>query len=155
MSDQQSTTTAEHGADERARHIHVARQFFQLLHRKDIDAWSELWDDNGKILVFYPVEGFPRTIEGKATIVAGFRDLFGHFESFDAELTAVYPAADSDAVCVEYRNRATMLGGVEYTNENIAVFRFRNNLIAAYHDYFDPRRFQVVIDALRARTISD
>jgi ketosteroid isomerase-like protein len=60
----------------------------------------------------------------------------------------VYPAADSDAVCVEYRNRAILVGGTEYTNDNIAVFLFQDGLISAYHDYFDPRRFQIVVDAL-------
>jgi hypothetical protein len=29
------------------------------------------------------------------------------------------------------------------------VFRFKGGLISVYHDYFDPRRFQVVIDALQ------
>jgi len=38
--------------------------------------------------------------------------------------------------------------GTEYTNDNIAVFRFEDGLISAYHDYFDPRRFQRVVDAL-------
>jgi hypothetical protein len=38
--------------------------------------------------------------------------------------------------------------GTEYTNDNIAVFRFEDGLISAYHDYFDPRRFQTVVDAV-------
>ncbi|MER8820722.1 hypothetical protein NKH70_13015 [Mesorhizobium sp. M0991] len=41
-----------------------------------------------------------------------------------------------------------LIGGTEYTNNNIAIFRFKRGLISAYHDYFDPRRFQVVVDAL-------
>jgi uncharacterized protein len=28
------------------------------------------------------------------------------------------------------------------------VFLFEDGLIREYHDYFDPRRFQVVVDAL-------
>lgn len=43
---------------------------------------------------------------------------------------------------------ATLVGGLRYTNRNIAVFRFDDGLIGAYHDYFDPRRFQAVVDAL-------
>jgi ketosteroid isomerase-like protein len=41
-----------------------------------------------------------------------------------------------------------MTGGTHYTNSNIAVFRFSDGLISAYHDYFDPRRFQAVVDTL-------
>jgi ketosteroid isomerase-like protein len=118
------------------------------MHRKEIDAWAELWAGNGRIIVPYPPEGFGTSLDGKATILAAFRGLFGNFESFDSAITGLYPAADSDAVCVEYTVRATLVGGTEYTNQNIAVFRFENGLIAAYHDYFDPRRFQTVVDAL-------
>lgn len=126
----------------------TVRRFYELLHRKDIGAWGELWHEQGKIVVPYPPEGFASTIEGKAEIVAGFEGLFANFREFESELTAVYPAADSDAVCVEYRNRAVLTDGTEYTNDNIAVFRFEDGLISAYHDYFDPRRFQTVVDAL-------
>jgi uncharacterized protein len=136
-------------ADERReRHVAAARRFFELLHDKEIDAWGELWHADARILVLYPPDGFPTTIDGKAEILAGFRQLFANFDSFDTELTGVYPAADSDAVCVEYRARAVLVGGTEYTNDNIAVFLFEDGLIRDYHDYFDPRRFQVVVDAL-------
>jgi uncharacterized protein len=128
--------------------VEVARRFFELLHDKDIDAWAKLWHEDGRILVFYPPDGFPPTIEGKDEILAGFNDLFAHFDSFEPELTDVYAAENSDAVCVEYQPRATLTNGSEYTNENMAVFRFKDGLISAYHDYFDPRRFQVVVDAV-------
>ncbi len=82
-------------------------------------------------------------------IVTAFHDLFNNFEVFEIELSGVYPAADSDAVGVEYIPRATLVGGSKYTNDNIAVFRFRDGLISDYHDYFDPRRFQSVVDQLR------
>lgn len=131
--------------------VQAARRFFELLSRKDIDTWASLWAEHGRILVFYPPEGFGSSIDGKATIVTAFRGLFGNFESFESTLTAIYPAADSDAVVVEYTNRAIIVGGTEYTNSNIAVFRFEGESIVTYHDYFDPRRFQIVIDALRAR----
>ncbi|QND60693.1 nuclear transport factor 2 family protein [Mesorhizobium huakuii] len=131
-----------------ARNLEAVQSFFNLMHRKDIDSWGELWAENGRILVFYPPAGFGNSIDGKAAIVAAFKGLFGNFRSFESEIAAVYPVADSDAVVVEYKNRAVIVGGTEYTNSNIAVFRFEDGLISAYHDYFDPRRFQVVVDAL-------
>jgi ketosteroid isomerase-like protein len=74
--------------------------------------------------------------------------MFRNFETFDVRITGLYPAADSDAVIVEYDVRATLRGGTVYTNANIAVFRFTGERIRAYHDYFDPRRFQAVVAAL-------
>lgn len=131
-----------------ARNLKAVHSFFDLMRCKDIESWGELWAEDGRILVFYPPAGFGGSIDGKAAIVAAFKGLFGNFESFESEITAVYPAADSESVVVEYKNRAVLVGGTEYTNSNIAVFRFENGLISAYHDYFDPRRFQVVVDAL-------
>jgi ketosteroid isomerase-like protein len=127
----------------------LARRFYALLSEKDIEEWSALWHEEGRISVPYPPEGFPTSIDGKAEIVAAFNGMFGAFETFDSELTGVYAAADSDAVTVEYRNHAKLVGGDIYTNDNIAVFRFRDGLISEYHDYFDPRRFQVVVDWLQ------
>jgi ketosteroid isomerase-like protein len=98
-----------------------------------------------------PPAGFGSTISGKEAIVDAFRALFRNFDTFDARISAIYPASDSDAVCVEYAVRAKLTSGVEYTNTNIAVFRFEEGLISAYHDYFDPRRFQTVVDALPPR----
>jgi uncharacterized protein len=126
----------------------TVRTFFGLLSQKDIAAWTELWHPDAVISVPYPADGFPTEIRGKDQIASGFRGLFANFDTFTAHLTAVYPAADSDAVCVEYSNVAILTDGTEYTNDNIAVFRFRDGLITEYHDYFDPRRFQVVVDAL-------
>ena len=134
--------------EQRGKFLATVRQFFELMHRKEIDAWAELWANDGRIIVPYPPEGFGTSIDGKAQILTAFRGLFGNFESFDYEITGLYPAADSDAVCVEYTVRAILVGGTEYTNQNIAVFRFEGGLIKAYHDYFDPRRFQTVVNAL-------
>jgi uncharacterized protein len=133
---------------QREDRVRTIRRFFDLLHRKDIAGWGALWHEEGTILVFYPPEGFPKTIDGKAAIVSGFETLFEGFDSFEVTLTGIYAAADSDAVCVEYRARAILHGGVVYTNDNIALFRFVDGLIRWYHDYFDPRRFQTVVDAL-------
>ncbi len=126
----------------------TARRFFALLHDKDIDAWGELWHESGVITMPYAPEGFPSLIEGKDKIVAAYRDLFPAYETFDTELTGVLPAVGSDAVSVEYRVRAKLADGAEYSNDHVAVLRFEDGLISAYHDYFDPRRFQDVIDAL-------
>ena len=129
-------------------HARSAVRFFELLTAKDVQTWAGLWHPKGRITVPYPADGFPELIEGRDAILTGFRALFTNFDSFHAEITGVYPAGDSDAVVVEYRNEATLTNGTVYTNDNIAVFRFVDGLISEYHDYFDPRRFQVVVDAL-------
>jgi uncharacterized protein len=130
------------------RNVRIVRQFYDLLRQKDLDTWIKLWDEHGKITIPYPPKGLGSTIEGRASILEAFRGFMGNFARFNSNITAIYPAIDSDAVCVEYSNDAVLMNGTVYTNDNIAVFIFRDGLISEYHDYFDPRRFQVVIDAL-------
>jgi len=126
----------------------TALEFFRLLSAKNITAWADLWHPDAVIAVPYPPTGFPPAIRGKDQIVTGFHTLFANFKTFKATPTALYPATNPDAVCIEYRNTATLTTGAEYDNDNIAVFRFEDGLITEYHDYFDPRRFQTVVDAL-------
>ncbi|MGW0877379.1 nuclear transport factor 2 family protein [Streptomyces sp. NPDC002740] len=131
-----------------AAKVGTAHRFFELLNAKDLDAWGELWHDQGVLTVPYSPQGSPSPTEGKDKIVAAYQELFAAYETFGTELTGVHPAVGSDAICVQYRVRATLAGGAVYTNDSIAVFRFQDGLISACHDYFDPRRFQDVLDAL-------
>ncbi len=124
------------------------QKFYKLLSEKNIPEWLDLWHEEGKITVPYPAEGFASVIDGKAAIRTAFNGLFDNFERFDSNITAIYDDTDTQAVCVEYKNDALLKNGTPYTNDNIAVFVFRDGLIIEYHDYFDPRRFQVVVDAL-------
>lgn len=141
-------TTGDGGSPAGERQLEVVRRFFELMHRKEIDAWGELWHEQARIVTPYPAAGFPTTIEGKDEILSGFRGLFANFSSYDYELTALYPIAGADVVVAEWRVSARLSDDTEYTNENITVFGFRDDLIVDYHDYFDPRRFQVVVNAL-------
>jgi Ketosteroid isomerase-related protein len=129
--------------------LRAVHQFFELMKAKDIDGWAKLWANDGTILVCYPPQGFPDSINGKEQIVAGFRQLFGHFGTYDYQIKSTYITTNADVVVVEWDVVATLPErGTIYRGNNITVFRFRNGLISHYHDYFDPRKFQIVVDAL-------
>jgi ketosteroid isomerase-like protein/uncharacterized protein YndB with AHSA1/START domain len=136
-------------ASEGAASTGAIHQFFALMKSKDIDRWAKLWADDGTIHVCYPPQGFPDSIKGRDQIVAGFRQLFRHFGTYDYRIKATYMTTDPDVVIVEWDVSATLPDrGTTYRGNNITVFRFRNGLIADYHDYFDPRKFQIVVDSL-------
>ncbi|MEX1656934.1 nuclear transport factor 2 family protein [Streptomyces pseudovenezuelae] len=125
----------------------TVHRFFASLREKDIEAWGELWHERGAITLAQPVEGYPSRIERKDDIVAACRKLFTTCEALDAELTGVHPAVNSDAVCVQYTVHAKLVSGAAYTNDHIAVFRFEDGLIRAFHDSFDARRLKDAVDA--------
>jgi uncharacterized protein len=136
---------------QREQNLSIIHRFFSLLHEKDIARWSTLWDDNGRIWVPYPVAGFPTTIEGKTQIVAAFQQLFAGFVSFDPHIVDIYPTLDPDVIVVEWSGSAQLRAtGQMYQSNPITVFKFRGGRIVTYHDYFNPEKFQVVVDALNA-----
>jgi ketosteroid isomerase-like protein len=136
-------------SESRDRNVGIVHDFFRLMHEKDIGGWAALWDRRARITVPYPPDGFPSVIEGADQIVRGFRELFTHFGTYDYEIRALYPALDPDVVIAEWDVTATLSAQREtYRGNNITVFRLRDAKIVGYHDYFDPRKFQIVVDAL-------
>jgi uncharacterized protein len=135
--------------EQRALNLRVVQDFFRLMHEKNIEGWGALWDRRARITVPYPPAGFPAVIEGAEQIVRGFRNLFAHFGTYDYDIRALYPTLDPDAIIAEWDVAATLPARHEtYRGNNITVFRLRDGKIAEYHDYFDPRKFQTVVDVL-------
>jgi ketosteroid isomerase-like protein len=134
----------------REANLTVIDDFFKYLNSKDVDSWIDLWADDGRILVPYPPEGagFPSIIEGRGQILPGFQQLFAMFDSYRAEVVSRYPTIDPEVVVVEWTVEAHLTNGERYQGSNITVFRFHEGKIAEYHDYFNPERFRVVVQAL-------
>ena len=133
----------------RERNIDTIKSFFELMHQRKLDEWNDLWDDHGFIYVPYPVASFPDMIRSKKAIAEGFEKLFAGFKSFDYRILDIYPSLDPNIIIVEYSVSAVLLKtGSIYNGRNIAVFKFRDGKINGYHDYFNPEKFKMVIDAI-------
>jgi len=129
--------------------VYVVNRYFELLHRKEFEQWADLWNEHGRIIFFYPPDGFPPILEGKAAIKEAVQRIFDAFITYSYDITALYPSPESGAVCAEYKVRATLTGDAEYCGSNILVFHFQEGLITSLHMYADPRAFQVIVDAGR------
>jgi ketosteroid isomerase-like protein len=143
-------STREVGAELVDDRIDTVRRFFELLHRKDVQRWGELWHERARITVPYPPDGFPSTIEGKREILQGFRALFDNFEAFASELTGITRGRLRRGLRGVLKPRQAGERDRVHQRQHRRL-RFRDGLIAEYHDYFDPRRFQAVVDALGQR----
>ena len=144
-----SESTTETKATIREKNMSTVRDFFELMHQKNLAKWSNLWDENGFIYIPYPVSNFPDTIKSKKTISEGFQKLFAGFKSFNYQITEIYPSLDPDIIVVEYTVIADLIKtNTTYNGNNIAVFKFRNGYILAYHDYFNPEKFKMVIETI-------
>ncbi len=133
----------------REKNLGVIKRFFELLHQKNATAWADLWDENGLIYIPYPVANFPDTIKTRKTILEGFEKLLSGFKSFDYHIREIYPTVDADVIVVEYTVEAVLVKtGATYNGINLAIFKFRDGKIVAYHDYFNPEKFKKVIEAI-------
>jgi ketosteroid isomerase-like protein len=133
----------------REKNLDVIKRFFDLLHQKNAAAWGDLWDENGFIYIPYPVANFPDTIKTRKTILEGFEHLLAGFKSFDYHIKEIYPSVDPDVIVVEYTVAAVLVKtNATYNGINLAIFKFRNGKIVAYHDYFNPEKFKMVAEAL-------
>jgi ketosteroid isomerase-like protein len=128
--------------------VYVVHRFFELLHRKELDQWGDLWNDLGRFIFFYPPDGFQPILEGKASIRAFIETVFEVFMTYTYDITALYPSPETGSVCVEYKVRAILTSEAEYCGSNMAVFHFEEGLITSLHLYADPRAFQAIVDAL-------
>ncbi len=121
------------------------------MHKKDIEAWGRLWNENAVILVLYPPKGFPTEIKGLSNqILPGFKQLFAKFETYDYSIKEIYPTTNPEVIIVEWEVTATIKNKeITYNGQNITVFKFGNDKISEYHDYFNPILFQLVVDNLQ------
>lgn len=143
------TTQASAIDTTRENNIASIKQFFELLHEKNAIEWGNLWDENGFIYIPYPVANFPDTIRTRKTILEGFEKLLAGFKSFDYNIKSIYPSLDPNVIVIEYTVEAVLQkSNATYHGINIAVFKFQNGKIAAYHDYFNPEKFKMVVEAI-------
>ena len=131
------------------RNVDKVGRFFEFMHHKQIDQWGDLWAKDARIMIAYPPDGFASEIVGKDEIVAGFRQLFANFETYDYVVKAFYKTVNPEVIIVEWSVTAKIKStGESYEGDNITVIRFADGLIVEYHDYFNPAKFARVVEAL-------
>lgn len=135
----------------RENSINIVKIFFEFMHKKDIESWGKLWNEDASIIIPYPAKDFPNKITGLSTqILPGFKDLFSKFDTYDYEIKEIYPSTDPEIVIVEWNVKATLKNkDIVYNGQNITVFKLKNGKINQYHDYFNPNLFQIVVDNLK------
>ena len=90
-------------------------------------------------LPFAP-EGLPRRTEGVQAIVDAMSVMPNMFSSFHMTPMAMYVSPGSDSVIVEAESSGRRVEGTRYANRYVILFRFRDDRIALWREYFDPMR---------------
>jgi uncharacterized protein len=96
--------TSEQNSDQdvREKNIKLIQSFLDLLEQKDLNAWINLWDEDGRQLNPYAPKGFRRVLSGKNTIFhhwGGVPNAYGRISFTHREM---YPTLDRDVIYTEF-----------------------------------------------------
>ena len=88
--------------------------------------------------VLYDFPGWPRIIQGRADLMAGFRGYGDNIEIQSADKLIAHRADNGRIVIMEYEVHGTVLAtGVKYNNRFCSIIEIENRKIAHWRDYMD------------------
>lgn len=140
--------TTEDETHIRQKSLEVVNGYFEAMHRIDIDAWSDLWNEDAVVNIPIPSKGFVSVYQGLTDqIRPGMIEYFSLLETYDYNIDAIHPSIDPEIVIVEWDLRATVKQSDKvYEGKSITVFKMKNGKIAEYQDYFNAAYFEILKD---------
>jgi ketosteroid isomerase-like protein len=120
-----------------------ADPYFNLVRRAlgDLVAGEHFFDivaDNLVYEVLYDIAGWPRTIRGRADLMAQFAGYCDNVELQSADKLITHKADGGHTVVLEYEVHGTILAtGVKYDNRFCSIIKVENRKIAHWRDYMD------------------
>ncbi|NGO11491.1 nuclear transport factor 2 family protein [Streptomyces sp. HC44] len=115
------------------------RHSLRLLLDKDIDGWVDLCDENVQFEFPYAPEGFPATLDGRASVADYLRDYPDHFDLREIPSLQIHETTDQDTIVAEWRGKGRMVAtGAPYDMPYVAVVTVRDGRITHYRDYWNP-----------------
>jgi ketosteroid isomerase-like protein len=125
--------------DVREKNIKLIRTFLDLLEEKDLSAWIDLWDEDGRQLNPYAPKGFPRILSGKNAIFHHWSRVPNAYGKIAFTEREIYPTLDPDVIYAEFRGKIEVLeNNKNYENSYCCRFTFSKGKLLNYVEYFDP-----------------
>lgn len=88
--------------------------------------------------VLYDFPGWPRIVNGRADLMAGFLGYVKNIELRSADRLIAHKTEDGRVVVIEYEVHGTILAtGVKYNNRFCSIIEIQNRKIAYWRDYMD------------------
>lgn len=126
----------------RRKNEQAVRDFLDLLSKKRMDAWLELWDENGVQDMPYSPPNFPKRVEGKTAIARHYSALPSNVGRMVFPDLTIYPMLEPNTLYAEYRGEIEVLATKKpYNNTYAGLFQFRNGKILLFREYYNPMVF--------------
>ncbi|MFB7170827.1 nuclear transport factor 2 family protein [Streptomyces sp. NPDC056254] len=119
--------------------VELYRHGLELLLRKDIAAWIDLWGTRGVLEFPFAPDGWPSRLEGKASVGAYMRHYPDHIDLHDFPEVMIHQTAVPETIVVEMRGVGRLVKtDTPYDMKYIAVVTVEDGLITSYRDYWNP-----------------
>jgi ketosteroid isomerase-like protein len=134
------TMTSSKAETLQQKNIDTVKRFVQLVERRDIPAFLDLFAEEGMQYNYFQESMMPPVIKGKKALREFWIPIPDRFSSMKFPIEEIYPMADPQKVAVKYRGFAKLKDGSgEYNNEYFALFFFdEDGKIREYHEYSNP-----------------
>jgi hypothetical protein len=119
------------------RHRAAVENFFVALETQNFDLLNQVFAENGRQLMPYSPEGFPKSFDGRAAIYKQYSSLPQHFGAMRFPRTIV-ATDDPDFFFVKFQGDIEVKAGGRYRNDYIGTFRLADGRITEYTEYFNP-----------------
>jgi ketosteroid isomerase-like protein len=104
----------------------------------DGDHFFDIVSEDVVYEVLYEFPGWPRTIQGRADLMAQFKGYGDNIELESADNLISRKTDDSRVFVIEYEVHGTILAtGVKYDNRFCSIIEIENRRIAHWRDYMD------------------
>ena len=106
--------------------------------RVEGDHFFDIVSDDVVYEVLYEFPGWPRTIQGRADLMAQFKGYGDNIELQSADNLITYQTDNGLVFIIEYEVHGTILAtGVKYDNRFCSIIEIENRKIAHWRDYMD------------------
>ncbi len=116
----------------------IVREYLRLMEAMDINAWTELWTENGVLEIPFPTQGLPNYVVGKTVLYKLCNQILDMFVSIEFSISNIQALEDPEWVLAEYTGEIPIKTGGYYNNRYCTLFHIRADKILLVREYFNP-----------------
>jgi len=124
----------------RAQYEEAAHRFLQLLEARDVDAWADLFaEDGANYFPFHSDLIGDSVLAGREAIRAAWRGFPERYEQVRLPLHMLFVDEEQRTVVMQLSSRNVMTGGEVFACDFVFVLRYDDEgKVLEYHEYYNP-----------------
>jgi uncharacterized protein len=117
----------------------LVHQYIQMIIKKDLASWIELWDEQCVLELPFAPQGRPQRIEGKAALFQYVQEVIANTEIVGISHQEVYLTQEPDLIIVEIAGEGRIPSiGRSYQAGYVWLMRTHEGKLSHVRDYWNP-----------------